>query len=148
MTLSRTRQPIKLLKREPAAGAACSVAGWGADRRGELSPALQELAVTVLDTRMCNNSRFWDGEIAPTMICFQGRRGSSTSKVRSWGGGFAKEPTGCKALCVPPPSRSSWVWGAPGRMLTPSREVRCPPSHDGVPGPRLGSVPHCRLPPG
>lgn len=86
MTLSRTRQPIKLLKREPAAGAACSVAGWGAGRQGKLSPALQELAVTVLDARMCNNSRFWDGEIAPTMICFQGRRGSSPSKVRSWGG--------------------------------------------------------------
>ncbi|NXE83332.1 GRAM protein, partial [Cochlearius cochlearius] len=42
----------------------------------KLSPTLQELEVTVLDTRMCNNSRFWDGEIAPTMICFQGRRGS------------------------------------------------------------------------
>ncbi|NWV46243.1 GRAM protein, partial [Daphoenositta chrysoptera] len=46
-----------------------------------LSPTLQELEVTVLDARMCNNSRFWDGDIAPTMICFQGRhRGSAPAK--------------------------------------------------------------------
>ncbi|NXK14931.1 GRAM protein, partial [Herpetotheres cachinnans] len=50
------------------------------------SPTLQELEVTVLDTRMCNNSRFWDGSIAPTMICFQGhRRGSAPSKGDSGG---------------------------------------------------------------
>ncbi|NXW09706.1 GRAM protein, partial [Fregetta grallaria] len=42
-----------------------------------LSPTLQELEVTVLDARMCNNSRFWNGEITPTMICFQGRCGGS-----------------------------------------------------------------------
>ncbi|NWI54259.1 GRAM protein, partial [Calyptomena viridis] len=46
-----------------------------------LSPTLQELEVTVMDPRMCNNSRFWDGGIAPTMICFQGKpRGSAPSK--------------------------------------------------------------------
>ncbi|KAF1543081.1 Granzyme M, partial [Eudyptes chrysocome] len=46
-----------------------------------LSRTLQEMEVTVLDARMCNNSRFWDGGIAPTMICFQGRhRGSAPSK--------------------------------------------------------------------
>ncbi|XP_076215271.1 granzyme M isoform X1 [Aptenodytes patagonicus] len=77
VTLSRTRRLIGLLGREPAAGAACSLAGWGLRRRGGLSPTLQELEVTVLDARMCNNSRFWDGGIAPTMICFQGRRGGS-----------------------------------------------------------------------
>ncbi|NXX57549.1 GRAM protein, partial [Scopus umbretta] len=49
-------------------------------------PTLQELEVTVLDARMCNNSRFWHGEIAPTMICFQGRRrGSAPSKGDSGG---------------------------------------------------------------
>ncbi|NXV37088.1 GRAM protein, partial [Rissa tridactyla] len=52
----------------------------------ELSSTLQEMEVEVLDTRMCNNSRFWNGEIAPTMICFQGRhRGSAPTKVRSRG---------------------------------------------------------------
>ncbi|NWV21764.1 GRAM protein, partial [Origma solitaria] len=47
----------------------------------ELSPTLRELEVTVLDARMCNNSRFWHGGIAPAMICFQGRpRGSAPAK--------------------------------------------------------------------
>ncbi|NXB60639.1 GRAM protein, partial [Struthidea cinerea] len=45
------------------------------------SPTLQELEVTVMDVRMCNNSRFWNGTIAPTMICFQGQhRGSAPAK--------------------------------------------------------------------
>ncbi|NWY27756.1 GRAM protein, partial [Pheucticus melanocephalus] len=51
-----------------------------------LSPTLQEMSVTVMDTRMCNNSRFWHGKIGPAMICFQGqRRGSAPAKVRVWG---------------------------------------------------------------
>ncbi|NXY89598.1 GRAM protein, partial [Alcedo cyanopectus] len=51
-----------------------------------LSPTLQELEVVVLDPRMCNNSRFWDGGIAPTMICFQGQqRGSAPAKGDSGG---------------------------------------------------------------
>ncbi|NXL08647.1 GRAM protein, partial [Mesembrinibis cayennensis] len=49
-------------------------------------PTLQELEVTVLDARMCNNSRFWNGDITPTMICFQGRhRGSAPSQGDSGG---------------------------------------------------------------
>ncbi|XP_047911250.1 granzyme M isoform X2 [Anser cygnoides] len=76
---SRTRRPIALLRREPAAGTACSLAGWGGRREPEA--ALQELEVAVLDARMCNNSRFWHGGIAPTMICFQGRhRGAAPTK--------------------------------------------------------------------
>lgn len=96
MTLSRTRRPIPLASREPAPGARCSVAGWGvADPRdGRLSPTLQELEVTVMDTRMCNNSRFWHGGIGPTMICFQGlRRGSTPAKVRVWGSKGCKKPS-------------------------------------------------------
>ncbi|NXY66258.1 GRAM protein, partial [Callaeas wilsoni] len=51
-----------------------------------LSPTLQELEVTVLDARMCNNSRFWHGGIGPTMICFQGQhRGSAPAKGDSGG---------------------------------------------------------------
>ncbi|NXD87468.1 GRAM protein, partial [Halcyon senegalensis] len=51
-----------------------------------LSPTLQELEVVVLDARMCNNSRFWDGGITPTMICFQGQhKGSAPSKGDSGG---------------------------------------------------------------
>ncbi|KAM7081601.1 granzyme M-like [Ciconia maguari] len=86
VTPSRTRRLIKLLRREPVAGAACSLAGWGLRRRGGLSPTLQELEVTVLDARMCNNSRFWNGGITSAMICFQGRRrGSAPSKGDSGG---------------------------------------------------------------
>ncbi|XP_032059801.1 granzyme M [Aythya fuligula] len=76
---SRTRRPIALLRREPKAGTACSLAGWGVPR--DPAAALQELEVAVLDARMCNNSRFWHGGIAPTMICFQGRhRGAAPTK--------------------------------------------------------------------
>ncbi|NWT56073.1 GRAM protein, partial [Erythrocercus mccallii] len=49
-----------------------------------LSPTLQELEVTVMDARMCNNSRFWNGGIGPAMICFQGQhRGSAPAKIHS-----------------------------------------------------------------
>ncbi|NWH83138.1 GRAM protein, partial [Piaya cayana] len=83
VTLSRTRRLVGLLGKEPVAGAGCSLAGWGVRGHQGLSATLQEMEVTVLDARMCNNSRFWHGGIAPTMICFQGRRkGSAPSKVR------------------------------------------------------------------
>ncbi|XP_074664556.1 granzyme M-like [Strix aluco] len=86
VTLSRTRRLIGLLGREPVAGVTCSLAGWGSRGHGGLSPTLQELEVTVLDTRMCNNSRFWNGDITPAMICFQGhRKGSAPSKGDSGG---------------------------------------------------------------
>ncbi|XP_036255589.2 LOW QUALITY PROTEIN: granzyme M-like [Molothrus ater] len=88
VTLSRTRQLIPLASREPAPGARCSLAGWGlVDPQGRrLSPTLQEMEVTVMDTRMCNNSRFWHGDIGPTTICFQGqRRGSAPAKGDSGG---------------------------------------------------------------
>ncbi|XP_031460032.1 granzyme M isoform X2 [Phasianus colchicus] len=81
---SKRHRPIALLRREPAAGTVCSLAGWGG-RRG-LAAALQELEVAVLDTRMCNNSRFWNGDLTPTMICFQGRgRGEAPTKGDSGG---------------------------------------------------------------
>ncbi|NWR80739.1 GRAM protein, partial [Centropus bengalensis] len=51
-----------------------------------LQATLQELEVTVLDARMCNNSRFWDGGIAPTMICFQGRNKRSAPSKGDSGG--------------------------------------------------------------
>ncbi|NXI55308.1 GRAM protein, partial [Chloroceryle aenea] len=45
------------------------------------SPTLQELEVVVLDAQKCNNSRYWNGDIAPTMICFKGQhKGSAPSK--------------------------------------------------------------------
>ncbi|NWW37690.1 GRAM protein, partial [Panurus biarmicus] len=50
------------------------------------SPTLQELNVTVMDARMCNNSRYWNGGIGPAMICFQGLdRGSAPAKGDSGG---------------------------------------------------------------
>ncbi|NWH85036.1 GRAM protein, partial [Aegithalos caudatus] len=50
------------------------------------SPTLQELEVTVMDVRMCNDSRFWNGRIGPTMICFQGQPcGSAPAKGDSGG---------------------------------------------------------------
>ena len=82
---SKRQRPIALLRREPAVGTVCSLAGWGG-RRG-LKAALQELEVAVLDTRMCNNSRFWNGDLTPSMICFEGRgRGEAPTRVRRWVG--------------------------------------------------------------
>nr|XP_031529696.1 granzyme M isoform X2 [Vicugna pacos] len=69
---SRTIRPLALPQRRQAvaAGARCSVAGWGLTHQGgQLAKALQELDVHVLDARMCNNSRFWNGDITPDMIC-------------------------------------------------------------------------------
>ncbi|NXF73338.1 GRAM protein, partial [Sclerurus mexicanus] len=61
-----------------------------------LSPTLQELEVTVMDPRMCNNSRFWDGGIAPTMICFQGKpRGSAPAKCHPLPQGDSGGPLVC-----------------------------------------------------
>ncbi|XP_068852993.1 granzyme M [Aphelocoma coerulescens] len=86
VTLSRTRGLISLPSREPAPGARCSLAGWGVRGRRKLSPTLQELEVKVMDARMCNNSRFWHGGIARTMICFEGQnRGSAPTKGDSGG---------------------------------------------------------------
>ncbi|NWY72773.1 GRAM protein, partial [Erithacus rubecula] len=47
----------------------------------KLSPTLQEMEVKVMDTRTCNNSHFWKGEIGPAMICFKGLHcGSAPAK--------------------------------------------------------------------
>ncbi|NXR64297.1 GRAM protein, partial [Rhadina sibilatrix] len=39
------------------------------------SPTLQELEVTVMEARMCNNSRFWKGGIGPAVRCPSGHGG-------------------------------------------------------------------------
>nr|XP_012291252.2 granzyme M [Aotus nancymaae] len=69
---SRTIRPLALPSKPQvvAAGARCSVAGWGLTQQGgHLAQVLQELDVHVLDTRMCNNSRFWSGSLLPNMVC-------------------------------------------------------------------------------
>ncbi|NXB98055.1 GRAM protein, partial [Orthonyx spaldingii] len=64
------------------------------------SPTLQELEVTVMDVRMCNNSRFWNGTIGPAMICFQSqRRGSAPAKVRVWGVTPPQGDSGSPLVC-------------------------------------------------
>ncbi|XP_057565316.1 granzyme M [Hippopotamus amphibius kiboko] len=71
---SKTIRPLALPRgrQAVATGARCSVAGWGLTRQGgRLARALQELDVRVLDAKMCNNSRFWDGGISPDMICLE-----------------------------------------------------------------------------
>ncbi|NXG39495.1 GRAM protein, partial [Dromaius novaehollandiae] len=67
---------------EPCRGLAGGRTGAGGSEQQGEAP-WRHLQVTVLDARMCNNSRFWNGEIGPTMICFQGcQKGSAPSKVR------------------------------------------------------------------
>lgn len=69
---SRTIQPLALPRGRQmvATGTRCSLAGWGLTHQpGNLARVLQELDVHVLDTRMCNNSRFWHGNISSHMIC-------------------------------------------------------------------------------
>ncbi|XP_045432558.1 granzyme M isoform X1 [Pipistrellus kuhlii] len=73
---SRTVRPLGLPRghQAVAAGARCSVAGWGlTQERGQLAGALQELDVHVQDARMCNNSRFWKGSITHSMICLEAK---------------------------------------------------------------------------
>ncbi|XP_058393761.1 granzyme M [Diceros bicornis minor] len=71
---SKTIQPLALPRGRHvvAAGAQCSLAGWGLTQQGgHLARALRELDLRVLDARMCNNSRFWDGNVTPWMLCLQ-----------------------------------------------------------------------------
>ncbi|NWX65146.1 GRAM protein, partial [Promerops cafer] len=74
----------------------------------KLSPTLQELEVTVMDARMCNNSRFWHGGIGPAMICFQGqRRGSAPAKCPPGHGGGPCSLVGVHSPVSPPPQGDS-----------------------------------------
>ncbi|XP_069864583.1 granzyme M [Dipodomys merriami] len=69
---SRTIQPLAVARRRRAipAGTKCSVAGWGVTHpTGRLALRLQELDVRVLHAKMCNNSRFWNGNITHHMLC-------------------------------------------------------------------------------
>lgn len=61
--------------------------GWGLTQQGgQLARALQELDVRVLDTRMCNNSRFWHGGITRYMLCLEAEsRNQAPCKVRERG---------------------------------------------------------------
>ncbi|KAM5307993.1 granzyme M [Glossophaga mutica] len=72
---SKTIKPLALPRRHQAVatGTKCSVAGWGLTQLGHLARALQELDMHVLDARMCNNSRFWNGQITPNMICLEAK---------------------------------------------------------------------------
>uniref|UniRef100_A0A8D0GQM7 Granzyme M n=1 Tax=Sphenodon punctatus TaxID=8508 RepID=A0A8D0GQM7_SPHPU len=66
----RKIKTISLSKKAPKPGTRCSVAGWGVhEQDGELSHVLRELDVAVMDIRMCNGSRFWNGEVFKNMIC-------------------------------------------------------------------------------
>lgn len=73
MTSKKTIKPLALPRRRRAVktGAQCSVAGWGLTQLGHLSKALRELDMRVLDAKMCNNSRFWNGDITHNMICLE-----------------------------------------------------------------------------
>ncbi|XP_054431941.1 granzyme M [Pteronotus mesoamericanus] len=69
---NKSIKPLALPRKKQAVavGARCSVAGWGQTKQhGPLARALRELDVQVLDARMCNNSRFWHGDITASMIC-------------------------------------------------------------------------------
>ncbi|XP_043358579.1 granzyme M isoform X2 [Dermochelys coriacea] len=64
---------LPLSKKNPAPGTTCSMAGWGTFRpKSKHSQVLRELNVTVMDSRMCNNSRYWHGEVTSTMMCIEG----------------------------------------------------------------------------
>ncbi|KAF6094085.1 granzyme M [Phyllostomus discolor] len=73
VTFNRTVKALGLPRKHQAVatGAKCSVAGWGQTQPGHRAKALKELDMRVLDARMCNNSRFWNGDITPNMICLE-----------------------------------------------------------------------------
>lgn len=79
------------------------MAGWGlTQRRGPPARALQELDMHVLDARMCNNSRFWNGGITPHMICLKANsKNQAPCKVKGQQqGGRAAWPEGRVSACV------------------------------------------------
>lgn len=85
LDLPRGRQAV-------ATGTRCSLAGWGQTHQpGNLARALQELDLRVLDTSMCNNSRFWHGDISPHMICLAAdSKSQAPCKVRVLGVGVLR----------------------------------------------------------
>lgn len=91
MKPSKTIQPLALPRgrQAVATGTRCSLAGWGLTHQpGQLAKVLQELDLRVLDTRMCNNSRFWNGTISPHMICLAAdSKSQAPCKVRVLGVG-------------------------------------------------------------
>lgn len=85
---SKKVKPLALPRKaraRPAEGARCSTAGWGMTRQGgHLARALQELDLRVLDTRMCNNSRFWNGVLVDSMLCLKaGTKSQGPCKVKA-----------------------------------------------------------------
>ncbi|XP_073180012.1 granzyme M-like isoform X2 [Lepidochelys kempii] len=78
---------LPLSKKKPALGTLCSVAGWGIFRQNsKYSPVLRELNVKVMDSKMCNNSRYWHGEVTGAMMCIEGvEKGSAPCKGDSGG---------------------------------------------------------------
>ncbi|XP_067415647.1 granzyme M [Emydura macquarii macquarii] len=81
------RTKVIPLPKKPGPGTLCSVAGWGiVSQESKPSPVLRELNVKVMDARMCNNSRFWDGQLTSTMMCIEGvEKGSAPCKGDSGG---------------------------------------------------------------
>lgn len=72
---SKNVKPLALPRKprsKPAEGTWCSTAGWGMTHQGgPRARALQELDLRVLDTQMCNNSRFWNGVLIDSMLCLK-----------------------------------------------------------------------------
>lgn len=88
MQPSKKVKPLALPRKpqaRPAEGTRCSTAGWGVTCQGRhLARALQELDLYVLDTRMCNNSRFWNGVLVDSMLCLKaGTKSQGPCKVKA-----------------------------------------------------------------
>ncbi|KHJ44629.1 trypsin [Trichuris suis] len=65
-----TVTPICLPDSPPRVGMECYVAGWG--RLGEdktVSPVLQEVAVPVYNSNICNDANHYNGLVDPSMFC-------------------------------------------------------------------------------
>ena len=83
MKPSKTIQPLALPR-----GRQAVATGTQNHQPGNLARALQELDLRVLDTRMCNNSRFWHGNISSHMICLAAdSKSQAPCKVRVLGVG-------------------------------------------------------------
>lgn len=106
------------------------MAGWGLTQRGgQLARALRELDVRVLDTRMCNNSRFWHGSITPGMLCLEAEvRKQAPCKVRRGG----RRGAGARPGSSSPPAlgnpRECSVAGTSARILRCRERWRGSPS--------------------
>uniref|UniRef100_A0A7N9D518 Granzyme M n=1 Tax=Macaca fascicularis TaxID=9541 RepID=A0A7N9D518_MACFA len=90
---SRTVRPLALPGSQAVAAGTSAARPAGLTRQGGRRPGCcGELDLRVLDTRMCNNSRFWNGSLSPHVVCLEAdSKDQAPCKVTSGGPSCGKD---------------------------------------------------------